>query len=171
MIPRCSDNDCSRISQTVPESPNFQYFFPFVNPWVRPYVLWSLLQKILPQYLETGTAQTKLEHMGCFSSEPLTFLLEFFLVLCVGCIHVHAHAHTHTDTQWCPGRKRCHSNNTTCAASAQPGLRVALKPAGGRVRSWGASFWAPHLTVCTWWTGRLTSWNFRSLYVESVCNI
>ena len=55
-------------------------------------------KKILPQYLETGTAQTKLEHMGCFSSEPLTFLLEFFLVLCVGCVHAHAHAHTHTDT-------------------------------------------------------------------------
>ena len=87
------------------------------------------------------------------------------------CPCTHTHWHTHTDTQWCPGRKRCHSNNTTCAASAQPGLRVALKPAGGRVRSWGASFWAPHLTVCTWWTGRLTSWNFHSLYVESVCNI
>lgn len=99
--------------------------FPFVNPWLRPYVLWSLLQKILSWYLETGTAQAKFQHMECFSSEPLTFLSAFFLVMCAWSTHAHTYTFSLTYTQCCPGRNgfRLRQYHICCCYAARAQYR------------------------------------------------
>lgn len=55
-----------RMSQIFPISK----IFPFVNPWVRPYVLWSLLRKMLSWYLEIGTARQSCNTWDVFPLSP-----------------------------------------------------------------------------------------------------